>query len=187
MTNKDEEQIGYHYQSKAKVAKTTAIEVEPTPTPTQVEETNTNANTTNKYNQEHEFHMAKCGEEFGVTETSTSSSQDESIEGYDSELMGGRTLLTAEEEKKLLRKIDWRLMTLCSLMFLFKNLDSKNVCITIHIFSTGQPLIGRDHPVSMIYFHDPFPLTMYFFVDFECTYHEQRNRSKCHDTIGNFI
>lgn len=48
------------------------------------------------------------------------SSIQESIHGYDPELMSGRTLLTAEEEKKLLRKIDWRLMTLCSLIFMFK-------------------------------------------------------------------
>lgn len=47
----------------------------------------------------------------------------------DPELMSGRTLLTAHEEKKLLRKIDWRLMTLCSLIFMFKNLDSGNVRI----------------------------------------------------------
>ncbi|KAJ5248583.1 hypothetical protein N7468_000034 [Penicillium chermesinum] len=49
-----------------------------------------------------------------------------SINGYDPELMNGRTLLTVEEEKKLLRKIDWRLMTLCSLIFMFKNLDGNN-------------------------------------------------------------
>ncbi|KAL4885953.1 major facilitator superfamily domain-containing protein [Aspergillus karnatakaensis] len=54
------------------------------------------------------------------------SSSQGSIEGYDPELMSGRTLLTAEEEKKLLRRIDWRLMSLCSLIFLFKNLDSNN-------------------------------------------------------------
>lgn len=55
------------------------------------------------------------------------SSSQETIAGYDAELMSDRTLLTAEEEKKLLRKIDWRLMTLCSLIFMFKNLDSQNV------------------------------------------------------------
>jgi hypothetical protein len=41
--------------------------------------------------------------------------------------MAGRTLLTAEEEKRLLRRVDWHLMPLCSLIFLFKNLDSDNV------------------------------------------------------------
>ncbi|OAA34514.1 Major facilitator superfamily domain, general substrate transporter [Beauveria brongniartii RCEF 3172] len=55
------------------------------------------------------------------------SSSQESIAGYDAELMSGRTLLSAAEEKKLLRKIDWRLMTLCSLIFMFKQLDSQNI------------------------------------------------------------
>ncbi|KAI1855616.1 hypothetical protein JX266_000481 [Neoarthrinium moseri] len=35
--------------------------------------------------------------------------------------------LTPEEEKKLLRRIDWHLMPLCSLIFMFKNLDVDNV------------------------------------------------------------
>lgn len=70
----------------------------------------------------HEFHFARRGQ--ALTEISSSQ---ESIDGYTPELMSGRTLLTAEEEKKLLRKIDWRLMTLCSLIFMFKNLDSNNV------------------------------------------------------------
>lgn len=67
------------------------------------------------------LHFVRRGEDLGET-----SSQSE-IDGYDPELMSGRTLLTAEEEKKLLRKIDWRLMTLCSLIFMFKNLDGNNV------------------------------------------------------------
>ncbi|KAJ5639955.1 uncharacterized protein N7484_007817 [Penicillium longicatenatum] len=69
----------------------------------------------------HELHFVRRGEELAESSLSL-----ESIDGYDSELMSGRTLLTAEEEKKLLRKIDWRLMTLCSLIFMFKNLDSNN-------------------------------------------------------------
>lgn len=69
-----------------------------------------------------ELHFARRGEELAEA-----SSSQESIDGYDPELMSGRTLLTTEEEKKLLRKIDWRLMTLCSLIFMFKNLDSNNV------------------------------------------------------------
>ncbi|KAL2823817.1 major facilitator superfamily domain-containing protein [Aspergillus cavernicola] len=69
----------------------------------------------------HELHFARRGEALAE-----GSSSQESIEGYDPELMSGRTLLTAEEEKKLLRRIDWRLMTLCSLIFMFKNLDSSN-------------------------------------------------------------
>ncbi|KAI0126839.1 major facilitator superfamily domain-containing protein [Xylariales sp. AK1849] len=35
--------------------------------------------------------------------------------------------LTPAEEKKLLRKIDWHLMPLCSIIFMFKNLDVDNV------------------------------------------------------------
>jgi hypothetical protein len=82
----------------------------------------------------HELHFARRGE--ALTE---SSSSQESIDGYDPDLMSGRTLLTAQEEKKLLRKIDWRLMTLCSLIFMFKNLDSNNVCIL------PPPIISAQH------------------------------------------
>jgi hypothetical protein len=49
------------------------------------------------------------------------------IPGFDAERMRARTLLTTEEEKKLLRRIDWHIMPLCSLMFLLKNLDADNV------------------------------------------------------------
>ncbi|KAL6889157.1 major facilitator superfamily domain-containing protein [Trichoderma evansii] len=52
---------------------------------------------------------------------------DEAIDGFQADSQGARTLLTAEEEKKLLRRIDWHLMPLCSLIFMFKNLDSDNV------------------------------------------------------------
>ncbi|KAI1433164.1 major facilitator superfamily domain-containing protein [Xylaria sp. CBS 124048] len=41
--------------------------------------------------------------------------------------MRARTALTTDEEKKLMRRIDWHLMPLCSLIFLFKNLDSDNL------------------------------------------------------------
>lgn len=52
---------------------------------------------------------------------------DNSIQGFDADRMKARTLLTAEEEKMLLRKIDWHIMPLCSLMFLFKNMDADNI------------------------------------------------------------
>lgn len=78
-------------------------------------------------NADHELHFARRGEALAEA-----SSSQETINGYDPELMNGRTLLTAAEEKKLLRKIDWRLMTLCSLIFMFKNLDSNNVRIHSH-------------------------------------------------------
>lgn len=48
---------------------------------------------------------------------------------YD-ERIQARLLFTPAEEKKLLRRIDWHLMPLCSLIFMFKNLDSNNVRIT---------------------------------------------------------
>jgi hypothetical protein len=38
-----------------------------------------------------------------------------------------RTLLSAQEEKALLRRIDWRIMTVCSLLFLLKNIDADNI------------------------------------------------------------
>jgi hypothetical protein len=60
------------------------------------------------------------------------------IEGYDAERMKARTLLTVDEEKKLLRKIDLRLMTLCSIMFLLKNIDADNVS-NARIMNKGQP------------------------------------------------
>ena len=60
------------------------------------------------------------------------------IEGYDAERMRARTLLTAEEEKKLLRKVDWHLMTLCSIMFLLKNIDADNVS-NARIMNKGTP------------------------------------------------
>ncbi|KAJ5302316.1 hypothetical protein N7508_007179 [Penicillium antarcticum] len=69
----------------------------------------------------HDLHSVRRGEALGEALSSQ-----ESIDGYNPDLMSGRTLLTAQEEKKLLRKIDWRLMTLCSLIFMFKNLDSNN-------------------------------------------------------------
>lgn len=53
----------------------------------------------------------------------------EVVEGYDVERMRARASLTAEEEKKLLRRIDWHLMPLCSVMFLLKNIDADNVCV----------------------------------------------------------
>lgn len=38
-----------------------------------------------------------------------------------------RTLLSAQEEKALLRRIDCRIMTVCSLLFLLKNIDADNI------------------------------------------------------------
>jgi hypothetical protein len=60
---------------------------------------------------------------------------DQVIEGFDAERMRARTSLTADEEKTLIRRIDWHLMPLCSLMFLFKNLDVDNVSIYMYSFA----------------------------------------------------
>ena len=38
-----------------------------------------------------------------------------------------RTLLSAKEEQALLRRINWRIMTVCSLLFLLKNIDADNI------------------------------------------------------------
>jgi hypothetical protein len=38
-----------------------------------------------------------------------------------------RTLLSAKEEQALLRRIDWRIMTVCSLLFLLKNIEADNI------------------------------------------------------------
>ncbi|KAI1333614.1 putative pantothenate transporter [Xylariaceae sp. FL0016] len=86
-------------------------------------ETTTSAVITEDIQGENErrFHYAKRGEAL------THDSSGDDIDGYDSERMRDRTLLTAEEEKKLLTKIDWHLMPLCSLIFMFKNLDVDNV------------------------------------------------------------
>lgn len=68
-----------------------------------------------------DFHHVRRGQDAGDLSVA------ESIDGYDAERMRARTALTAEEEKKLLRRIDWHLMPICSLIFMFKNLDSDNV------------------------------------------------------------
>lgn len=60
---------------------------------------------------------------------------DEVIQGFDAERMRARTALTAEEERKLIRRIDWHLMPLCSLIFLFKNLDVDNVRMSSSVSS----------------------------------------------------
>lgn len=72
---------------------------------------------------ENKIHYAKRGEIISQLPV------DEAIDGFQADSQGARTLLTAEEEKKLLRRIDWHLMPLCSLIFMFKNLDSDNVSI----------------------------------------------------------
>lgn len=56
------------------------------------------------------------------------------ISGYDHERMKDRSLLSYEEEKKLLRRVDWHLMILCALIFMVKNVDANNVGLIIFIY-----------------------------------------------------
>lgn len=49
------------------------------------------------------------------------------IPGYDHQRMKDRSLLSYEEEKKLLRRVDWHLMVLCALIFMVENVDANNV------------------------------------------------------------
>lgn len=71
---------------------------------------------------DHGLHLVQRGGELAESDI-----DDTSIQGFESDRMKARTLLTAEEEKKLLRRIDWRIMPLCSLMFLLKQLDALNI------------------------------------------------------------
>jgi hypothetical protein len=77
------------------------------------------------------LHYVRRGQEVADDTLST-----DSIEGYEVEQMRARALLTYEEEKKLLRRIDWHLMPLCSIAFLLKNIDSANVS-NARIMNTG--------------------------------------------------
>lgn len=51
----------------------------------------------------------------------------ESITGYDPILMRARATLSAEQEKKVIRRIDWRLIPLLSIMYMVKSIDATNV------------------------------------------------------------
>lgn len=55
------------------------------------------------------------------------SSSHNDIDGYDAERMRDRALLTAKEEKALMRRVDWRIMSICSILFLLKNIDADNI------------------------------------------------------------
>lgn len=96
------------------------------------------------------LHLVRRGEDAAVTDEDNDNDNDNdntdangnsqmrtTIPGYDAHRMRARAALTAEEEKRLLRRIDWRLMPLCSLMFLLKNVDANSVCtyiqLTVHI------------------------------------------------------
>lgn len=52
---------------------------------------------------------------------------DDNIQGYDEELMRARVLLSNEEEKRLMRKVDWYLLPLMSIIYMLKTIDANNV------------------------------------------------------------
>lgn len=79
-----------------------------------------------------------------------------------------RQLLTPEEEKKLLRRIDWHLMPLCSIIFMFKNLDSDNVSLAIEMGSVESPVLTDPNSKGI-----------------KRSHHEPRYRSEHHDPTGN--
>ncbi|ESZ89519.1 putative pantothenate transporter [Sclerotinia borealis F-4128] len=77
------------------------------------------------------LHYVTRGQEIADAGLST-----ESITGYEAEQMRARAFLTFEEEKKLLRRIDWHLMPLLSICFLLKSIDYSNVS-NVRIMNTG--------------------------------------------------
>lgn len=68
------------------------------------------------------LHLARRGGDFVDSDVDSTE-----IPGFEADQMRARTLLTAEEEKKLLRRIDWHIMPLCSFMFMLKSMDANNV------------------------------------------------------------
>ena len=79
-------------------------------------------NSTDTSNPQGDLHLARRGGD--VVDSDVDSTD---IAGFDADRMRARTLLTADEEKKLLRRIDWHIMPLCSLMFMLKNMDAQNI------------------------------------------------------------
>lgn len=77
------------------------------------------------------LHYVKRGQDVSDDALST-----DSIIGYEAEQMRARSLLTYEEEKRLLRRIDWHIMPLCAIAFLLKNIDSTNFS-NAKIMNTG--------------------------------------------------
>ncbi|KAJ5716383.1 pantothenate transporter [Penicillium malachiteum] len=53
------------------------------------------------------------------------------IPGYDATLMQARAALSAKEEKKLIRRVDWRLLPLMAVMYMLKSVDFSNLSYTL--------------------------------------------------------
>lgn len=49
------------------------------------------------------------------------------IKGFDATLMSARAVLSSEDEKKLMRRIDCRLLPLLALMYMIKAIDAANL------------------------------------------------------------
>ncbi|CAK7209716.1 hypothetical protein SCUCBS95973_000534 [Sporothrix curviconia] len=60
------------------------------------------------------------------------------IAGYDAAMMSARASLSADEEKALLRRIDWRLLPLLSVIYMVKTIDAANVS-NARIMDEGTP------------------------------------------------
>ncbi|KAJ4328721.1 hypothetical protein N0V84_000720 [Fusarium piperis] len=60
------------------------------------------------------------------------------IIGYDDSLMRARAILSSEDEKKLLRRIDWHLIPLLAIMYMVKTIDASNVS-NARIMDQGTP------------------------------------------------
>ncbi|KAI8317532.1 MFS transporter prlL [Colletotrichum sp. SAR11_240] len=85
------------------------------------------------------------------------------IPGYDHQRMKDRSLLSYEEEKKLLRRVDWHLMVLCALIFMVKNVDANNAAHA-RIMNRGTPrniltelkMTGDDYNFVSTLYYIPF-------------------------------
>jgi hypothetical protein len=53
--------------------------------------------------------------------------EDAAAQTEDETVRKERTLLSAQEEEALLRRIDWGIMTVCLRLFLLKNIDADNI------------------------------------------------------------
>lgn len=84
----------------------------------------------------HHLHFAQRGADVDLA--TVGANNDSDIDGYDAARMAARSALTTEEEKKLMRRVDIRMMILCSLIFLIKNLDMANLS-NARIMNAGTP------------------------------------------------
>lgn len=92
---------------------------------------------------------------------------DDEINGFDAQRMKARALLSEQEEKKLLRRIDLRLMPLLALILMVKNIDANNAAnARIMNKGTDRNILTQ---LDMIVDEYNFVSTIYFipFIVFE--------------------